>query len=85
LSSAGSAAPRTSSNATWPTPRCGRARSGFVATSRDRIFDAFHTTKPSGLGLGLNISRSIIEAHGGRLWCAPNEGGGETFSFVLPA
>jgi PAS domain S-box-containing protein len=58
---------------------------GIAPAERDRIFNAFHTTKATGMGLGLTISRSIVEAHGGRLWCTPNAGGGETFSFVLPA
>lgn len=58
---------------------------GVAPPERDRIFEAFQTTKPSGMGLGLAISRSIVEAHGGRLQCTPNAGGGETFSFVLPA
>lgn len=58
---------------------------GVAPLERERIFDAFHTTKPTGMGLGLAISRSIVEAHGGRLWCTANAGGGETFSFVLPA
>lgn len=58
---------------------------GVPLRERDRIFDAFHTTKPAGMGLGLAISRSIVEAHGGRLWFTPNPDGGETFSFVLPA
>jgi C4-dicarboxylate-specific signal transduction histidine kinase len=57
---------------------------GLEKGQRDRVFDAFHTTKPGGMGMGLAISRSIIEAHGGRLWAAPNEGHGETFSFTLP-
>ncbi|MBK6004776.1 PAS domain S-box protein [Ramlibacter ginsenosidimutans] len=57
---------------------------GVPPLERERIFDAFHTTKPAGMGLGLAISRSIIDAHGGRLWCTPNPGGGETFSFTLP-
>jgi PAS domain S-box-containing protein len=58
---------------------------GVAPLERERIFEAFHTTEPTGMGLGLAISRSIIEAHGGRLWCTPNAGAGETFSFRLPA
>jgi C4-dicarboxylate-specific signal transduction histidine kinase len=50
----------------------------------ERIFDSFYTTKTNGMGLGLSISRSIIEAHGGRLWAAPNEGYGITVQFTLP-
>lgn len=49
-----------------------------------RFFDAFYTTKPEGMGVGLSISRSIIEAHGGRIWASPNEGPGLSFSFSLP-
>jgi C4-dicarboxylate-specific signal transduction histidine kinase len=48
-----------------------------------RIFDAFYTTKSSGLGMGLSISRSIIEQHGGRLWAVPNDGPGTTFNFTV--
>jgi signal transduction histidine kinase len=50
----------------------------------DRLFGAFYTTKPQGLGMGLAISRSIIEAHGGRLWAAANEPKGAVFQFTLP-
>ena len=49
-----------------------------------RLFEQFTTTKPHGLGVGLSISRSIIEAHKGRIWAEPNPGGGTIFSFVLP-
>jgi len=48
------------------------------------MFEAFYTTKVEGLGMGLTISRSIIEAHGGRLWAVANAGPGSTFCFTLP-
>jgi PAS domain S-box-containing protein len=57
---------------------------GLDPKNVDRVFDAFFTTKPDGLGIGLAICRSIIEAHGGRLWATANEGRGATFQFVLP-
>jgi signal transduction histidine kinase len=52
--------------------------------SVDRLFEAFYTTKPDGLGMGLPICRSIIEAHGGRLWATANEPRGAVFQFTLP-
>jgi PAS domain S-box-containing protein len=57
---------------------------GLPAESSDRIFDAFHTTKPQGTGMGLAITRSILESHGGRIWATPNRGAGATFHFTLP-
>ena len=58
---------------------------GLPDGEAERLFQTFYTTKPHGLGLGLTISRSIIESHGGRLWAEPNDGPGATFTFVLPA
>ena len=60
------------------------AGNGISEAVRDRLFEPFVTTKPNGLGMGLSISRSIIEAHGGRLWASPNAGRGTTFRFALP-
>jgi len=51
----------------------------------DRVFDSFYTTKPNGMGLGLSICRSIVDAHGGRLWADANEPRGAVFQFTLPA
>jgi PAS domain S-box-containing protein len=57
---------------------------GLPAESADRIFDPFHTTKPQGTGMGLPITRSIVESYGGRLWATSNPGVGATFHFTLP-
>lgn len=57
---------------------------GLSAESTDRIFESFFTTNSQGLGMGLSISRSIIEAHGGRIWAESNPTGGATFRFTLP-
>jgi PAS domain S-box-containing protein len=58
---------------------------GLDPTSVDRLFEAFYTTKPDGMGMGLAICRSIIEAHGGRLWASANKPRGAVFQFTLPA
>ena len=58
---------------------------GIDSEHLERVFDSFYTTKPSGIGLGLSICRSIIDAHGGRLWAAANEPRGAAFQFTLPA
>ena len=57
---------------------------GLNPQSVDRLFEAFYTTKPEGVGMGLAICRSIIEAHGGRLWATANEPRGAVFQFTLP-
>jgi signal transduction histidine kinase len=59
--------------------------SGLNQVELGRLFETFYTTKSQGLGMGLAISRSIVEAHGGRLWLASAGGPGATFQFVLPA
>jgi PAS domain S-box-containing protein len=58
---------------------------GLSAEDLPRLFETFYTTKAEGMGMGLAISRSIVEAHDGRLWATPNTGPGATFQFVLPA
>jgi C4-dicarboxylate-specific signal transduction histidine kinase len=58
---------------------------GIDSSRMEELFTAFFTTKPGGMGMGLSISRSIIEAHGGRIWATPNPDHGATFQFALPA
>jgi C4-dicarboxylate-specific signal transduction histidine kinase len=58
---------------------------GLDPRSLDKVFEAFHTTKAHGLGIGLAISRSIIESHEGKLWAAANDGPGATFAFSIPS
>ena len=58
---------------------------GFRPQDVDKLFEAFYTTKRGGMGIGLSVSRSIIETHHGRLWAAPNRGPGATFAFSLPS
>jgi PAS domain S-box-containing protein len=57
---------------------------GFAPEDGERLFEAFYTTKSQGMGIGLSVSRSIIERHQGRLWATPNEGPGATFAFTIP-
>jgi PAS domain S-box-containing protein len=57
---------------------------GFDPLAIERLFDAFYTTKKDGMGIGLSVSRTIIESHGGKLWAQANDGPGTTFTFSLP-
>ena len=57
---------------------------GVDSEHSSRMYEAFYTTKPEGIGMGLTISRSILEAHGGRLWAVANDEPGSTFCFALP-
>ncbi len=57
---------------------------GFAPNIANRLFESFYTTKADGMGIGLSISRSIIEAHRGRLWASPNDGPGSSFAFSIP-
>jgi signal transduction histidine kinase len=57
---------------------------GIDSETAEKLFSAFFTTKASGMGMGLSISRSIIRAHGGRLWASPNTDHGAAFQFTVP-
>jgi signal transduction histidine kinase len=57
---------------------------GIERQGMDKLFDAFYTTKSDGMGIGLSVSRSIVERHRGRLWVEPNDGPGATFAFSIP-
>jgi signal transduction histidine kinase len=57
---------------------------GIAQAKIEQLFKPFHTTKSGGMGMGLAISKSIIESHGGKLWAESNEQGGATFKFTLP-
>jgi signal transduction histidine kinase len=57
---------------------------GFDPQTVGKLFEAFFTTKGNGMGIGLSVSRSIIEGHNGRLWAVANDGPGATFSFSIP-
>jgi signal transduction histidine kinase len=62
----------------------GRQAVGLDEQSMERVFEAFCTTTPEGMGMGLSISRSIVDAHGGRLWVGANSDYGATFQLTLP-
>jgi signal transduction histidine kinase len=57
---------------------------GYEPQAADRLFEGFYTTKDDGMGIGLSVSKSIIDSHRGRLWAEKNDGPGATFSFAIP-
>ena len=57
---------------------------GIGVSDLEKVFETFYTTKENGMGMGLSICRSIIEAHGGQLWCSPGSSTGTVFSFTIP-
>jgi signal transduction histidine kinase len=57
---------------------------GFTVQDEGKLFDAFYTTKSGGMGIGLSVSRTIVESHHGRLWATRNDGPGATFVFSIP-
>jgi C4-dicarboxylate-specific signal transduction histidine kinase len=69
----------------WAVVMVEDAGVGLREPEAGKLFDPFYTTKPDGLGMGLSISRSIIEGHGGRLWATANPDHGATFHLALPA
>jgi signal transduction histidine kinase len=75
---------KASAAAEWTLIAVRDSGPGLDAKSLDRLFDAFYTTKSHGLGMGLAISRSIIEAHGGQLWATASGSRGAVFQFRLP-
>jgi signal transduction histidine kinase len=79
------AEPRVSEEKSFVLITVADSGTGLKAEALPRLFETFYTTKAEGMGMGLAISRSIVEAHGGRLWAASNSDLGATFQFELPA
>ena len=75
---------RTGGRRSCARDACRTPASVWIARASDKLFDAFYTTKSDGMGIGLSVSRSIVERHHGRLWAEPNEGPGATFTFSIP-